>query len=99
MMKSAHFAGFAAISLILVGCDSEPEETPDITEAIPIDSTGTVDSQASDNAETGAGGSDTDGEPSAQAGPASTSDTMESGSNADGGREPDPSRTKLIPAQ
>lgn len=76
-----------ALSLALAACQNEPEEAPDITDVIPVEE-GTEAAAEGDIAETG----DEAGiEPSAPA-------TMESGSNEDGGREINPERTKLLPA-
>ena len=95
-MKLAPIATATLLSLLLIGCNSEPEETPDITEAIPVpgeDSDAAGD--AVEAAEAGSGGVGN----GAPASAASTSpSTMESGSNEDGGRVPEPGRTKLIPA-
>ncbi len=86
MRKLHTAAAIFAFPLLLAGCQNEPEETPDITEAIPLDEPeGDVSADAT-NADEDAGI-----EPSAPP-------IMESGSNEDGGREPDPSRSKLLPA-
>lgn len=90
-MKFAPIATTLALSLTLAGCQNEPAEAPDITEVIPVDEatdTGTEGSNGDAQAETGEAAGI---EPAAPA-------TMESGSNADEGREIDPARTKLVPA-
>lgn len=103
-MKLPALVSVAALAISLAGCNNEPEETPDLEEAIPLDNS------ADDTGAQGAG----DGEQVAsaidvsddaaspadgQSGSSSNATpTMERGSNADGARAPDPSRTKLIPA-
>jgi len=71
------------LALLLASCQGETEETPDITEAIPLDADGasTGDAVANGEGEEAASGDTPNlpGEPSA--GERSLSDTMESGSN------------------
>jgi hypothetical protein len=95
-MRYAAFVGGLALSLCLAACDNEPEDTPDIADAIPLDdgSEGALDEGSEGGVEDA--GSDTP--VPANAPSTAPTNTMESGSNADGGRAPDPSRTKLIPA-
>lgn len=107
-MRLLPIASAAALSILIAGCNSEPEETPSLEEAIPVDNP--ADAPSESNAE-GAGqdaqaeagslsqGTQSDGETSSTM-PSSTmpGSSMQSGSNEDGGRTPDPSRTKLLPA-
>ena len=86
-MKFAPALATIAFSFALTACQNEPEETPDISEVIPVEEDADA---AAEGAESEAG--DEAGiEPSAPA-------TMESGSNEDSGRAIDPERTKLLPA-
>ncbi len=100
-MRYAAFSGRFALSLCLclAACNNEPESAPDIVDAIPLDdeSEGGLDEGSEGGVEDI--GSDTPELPGAPStAPTNTRQSMESGSNADGGRAPDPSRTKLIPA-
>lgn len=99
-MKNAPLVAVMALSVLLSACNNEPEETPNLEEAMPLDfaddagpatSSDAASSDADQNTE-GSAASSGSGE-----GSESTS-TMQSGSNADGGRKADPSRTKLLPA-
>lgn len=82
----------AALLFPLAACNNQPEEAPDIAEVIPVED-GTGADSAEATADTGSP------EPSASADDAvSGQETMERGSNADGGRPIDPSRSKLLPA-
>lgn len=97
----------AALTLSVAACGNEPEETPDITEAIPVDESD-QSAQIAQGDEAAATPSDPNTDPDQNTAPAQSApplprtpplpSTMESGSNADGGRAPDPNRTKLIPA-
>jgi len=98
-MKRLFEASLVGFALALTGCQSEPEETPDITEAIPLNTDKEAASDASvngaDNDVTaGEGTSDTgEGSSSGQgsavdAMPDTMSDTMETGSNPPGMTEP-----------
>ena len=96
-MRCAALSGITAIALLLAGCQNEPEETPDIIEAIPRDPE-PEDTDQSDGLDTSDEGA---GEPqagSAEPGDApSVPDTMESGSNPPGMTAPPPG-SKLQPA-
>ena len=59
-MKRTAIIASAIASLIIAGCNNEPEETPDITEAIPLDDVEVVDEEgvpatASDDEASGQG--------------------------------------------
>lgn len=81
-MKNAAFALTLVAAVLLPGCQNQPEETPDITEAIPLD-----------NPEDSADATIDDVEPTPEAG----IDTMESGSNPPGTTSPPPG-SKVQPA-
>lgn len=102
--NAAPFAALLALSVLVIGCNNEPEETPNLEDVIPLDNPDDVSADVADgetnsdsdqsvgsNGEEDARGSvsDADGDRSA---------TMQSGSNADGARAADPTRTKLLPA-
>ncbi|EAQ28061.1 hypothetical protein NAP1_10718 [Erythrobacter sp. NAP1] len=70
-MRYAPLASMAALSILLVGCQNQPEETPDIEEAIPLDE---EDGSEASNEGNAAESDDDDERPPA---------TMESGSNDD----------------
>ena len=86
MSKLHTFAAILLLPALMAGCQNEPEEPPDITEAIPLDD---VEDQA---------GAETEESPEPGIEP-SAPPIMESGSNENGGRQPDPSRSKLVPAE
>ncbi|WP_299194314.1 hypothetical protein [uncultured Erythrobacter sp.] len=101
-MRLLPIACAAAFSILLAGCNSEPEETPALEDAIPLDNPsdgqeagGTDEAQQSGTA---VSGTETGNTTQNASDDAQSSSTMESGSNEDGGRAPDPSRTKLVPA-
>lgn len=104
-MKPSVFTA-AAFALLLPGCNNSPEQVPDIEDAIPVDEAEAAsEGETESDADAALAGSDNPEDAQAdapQAAPASnpstSSATMESGSNETGGRAPDPSRTKLIPA-
>jgi len=82
------------LSVALGGCQSEPEEAPDITEAIPVDPQADDAARPSgDEANTGADSTPVPGEPEPPALPLS----MESGSNPPEMTAP-PSGAKVQPA-
>jgi hypothetical protein len=86
IMRMPPIAAIAAFALGLAGCQDEPEEVPDIEEAIPLDETG--DGSAED-----AGSEPNSIEPSAPP----IMDGMESGSNPAGMDRP-PAGSKVQPA-
>jgi len=103
-MKHTAIAGGLALSLCLSACNNSPEEAPDITEAIPLDDVS--EPAPGESSQNSADAQDNSAERAGAQPPAlppaqtnGQSNTMESGSNADGGRKPDPSRTKLLPAE
>ena len=71
-MRYAPLASIAALSILLVGCQNQPEETPDIEEAIPLD-------PEEDGSEASNEGNAAESEDDSERAPA----TMESGSNED----------------
>ncbi len=97
MIKQAAIAGGILLSLFLSGCNDEPDETPDITEAIPVDAGSDESGEIIDaaNAQNSSGES-SDAGPNGSAGrqyysgetesrpsaQPSRPSTMESGSNA-----------------
>ncbi len=96
-MRCAALSGITALALLLAGCQNEPEETPDIIEAIPLDPEPEDAEQADgmgqgdeDAGEVQAGGAEPGDTPSVP-------DTMESGSNPPGMTAPPPG-SKLQPA-
>ena len=96
-MRIAALAGTMAFAILLTGCQNEPEEEPDITEAIPLDA------EPDGNAANGSEASD--GEENGSVNEPSAPSTMESGSNEGanvyGGEDEGalaPSGSKLQPA-
>lgn len=85
-MRYGLVLGTLMTGLLLAGCNTQPEEpdatTVDITEAIPFDEADVADGSVPVDSST----------------PGDAPATMESGSNVDGGQAPDPSRSKLQPA-
>lgn len=105
-MKSAGICAILTLGLAVSACNNEPEETQDISEAIPLDQEAGSDSGAGEaaNGVDGMDGEAMDGAPIEPAAPP-ISETMESGSNerADiyGGESEgadEPPRSKLQPA-
>lgn len=87
-MKHAALIGTFTALILLTGCNNDPEETPDITEAIPVEGEAGSDGDSSET------GSDSDvsgldnagnegGERATPTSPSAPS-TMESGSNSPG---------------
>ena len=95
-MRTAAFTGLLALSAALAGCNTEPEATPDITEAIPLDEPSDSDGIEQSGAEDTASGQASD----ASSAPESQTPIAESGSNRDDdARQIDPARSKLLPAE
>lgn len=101
-MQRIAFAGIAVLAITLGGCQNQPEETPDITEAIPLDEQADEAGQdaaddgagpAGDEANTGADSTPVPGEADTPPLPGS----MEGGSNPPGMTEP-PAGSKVQPA-
>lgn len=80
-MKYAAISTGLALSILLAGCNNEPEETPDITEAIPLDDGMPADEASGGESDADAQGSLGEG---ADGAAPSSSGTMESGSNPPG---------------
>ena len=92
-MRRIALAGTAALSLALAGCQNDAEDTPDITEAIPLDpetDEGIGDDESAD-------GSDTISPDAPPISETPNSGGMESGSNPPGMTTPPPG-SKLQPA-
>lgn len=86
-MQRTAFAGIAALAIALAGCQNEPEEAPDITEAIPLDP----------EPEDGAAEDDAVPDETILPDAPPVSDGMESGSNPPDMTEP-PAGSKVQPA-
>ena len=85
IMKYAAILGLVAATLALGGCQNEPEETPSLEEAIPLDPEPVPDIDTMDDA---SGGKDSGS--GTATGPSNLPSTMESGSNPPGMTAPPP---------
>lgn len=95
---SAPLAATLMLCALLAGCNNQPEETPNLEEAIPLDNPADAAEDGTADEDTDAGASAAPADDSVGEDAGDSGSTMQSGSNADSGRAVDPSRTKLIPA-
>lgn len=89
MMRCLVFASLVGFAVALSGCQNEPEETPSITEAIPLDPEPAEGELLGSTA--------ADEETNVVSNPPAATSTMESGSNPEGMIEP-PAGSKVQPA-
>lgn len=92
-MRRVAITAFATLAFLPAGCDNEPEEAPDITEAIPLDDVETVDEDEAQTVESNAPSDASDQGATWTGDP----DTLERGDNS--GQPPiDLENSKLQPA-